>query len=145
MNEIKEMYNDVIMDHYLLSPNKKKLDDYTHELLGVNPSCGDEITIKVKIEDNIIKDMAFEGNGCAISISSTSILIDLVKGKTIVEALKIIENFNNMIYKENSVNVEELEEAVVFENVSNMPARIKCATLAYRTLQNILENDVNKK
>ena len=145
MNEIKEMYNDVIMDHYLLSPNKKKLDDYTHELLGVNPSCGDEITIKVKIEDNIIKDMAFEGNGCAISISSTSILIDLVKGKTIVEALKIIENFNNMIYKENSVNVEELEEAVVFENVSNMPARIKCATLAYRTLQNILQNDVNKK
>ena len=142
MNELEELYNDVIMDHYTLSPNKKDLLDCTCQMKGINPSCGDEITIKLKIENDIIMDMAFLGTGCAISISSTSIMIDLIKYKTIKEAFEIIKNFKNMINKEDS-NIDSLEEAGIFQNISNMPARIKCATLCYNTLEKLLiENNI---
>ena len=137
MNELEELYNDVIMDHYTLSPNKKDLIDCTSEMKGTNPSCGDEITLKIKVNNDIIEDMAFLGTGCAISISSTSIMIDLIRGKNIKEAFEIIKNFRNMINKE-AENIDSLEEAVIFENISNMPARIKCATLCYNTLEKIL-------
>lgn len=129
MENLEEMYNDIIMDHYLLSHNKKNIDDHTHEKEGINPSCGDEITLKLKVVGDVIEDVAFEGKGCAISVSSTSIMIDLVKGKKIDEVEKIISKFDMMIEKKDDVNKEELDEAIVFENISNMPARMKCATL----------------
>lgn len=144
MDEIEVMYNDIIMDHYLLSQNKKDMTESTHSSLGVNPSCGDEITLKLKIKDNIIQDAAFVGKGCAISMSSTSIMIDLIKGKTIKEAFEVIKKFNNMIEKKDETNKESLDEAIVFENISNMPARTKCAKLGYNTLEKILQSLDNK-
>ena len=138
MNELNEIYNDMIMDHYLLSPNKKELKEFTHSMMGTNPSCGDEINIKLKINNDIIEDMAFTGKGCAISISSTSILIDLIKGKNINEAILLIENFLKMINKE-TYDKEILSDSIIFENISNLPARIKCATLAYKTLEKIIK------
>ena len=143
MNELDEIYNDIVMDHYMLSPNKKDLKDYTYCLKGHNPSCGDEIDIKVKMNKGIIEDMAFTGKGCAISISSTSILIDLIKGKTVKEAKEIIDNFFKMIKKDKDYNKDILEDSVVFENIGNLPARIKCATLAHRTLESILKDSEN--
>ena len=95
------------------------------------------------MKDNIIEDMAFYGHGCAISQSSTSIMIDTLKGKTIEEAKKIIETFIKMIKRETTdeKELEKLEEAIAFKNVSNMPARVKCALLAWHTIEDILNKN----
>lgn len=137
-----EIYNDLIMEHGLNSPNKKEID-YDLCSLGHNPNCGDEIKLEVKLSDdnNTILDMSFSGHGCAISQASTSIMIETLKGKTIEEAKKIIESYLKMIRREELTNDEEeiLEEAIAFKNVSNMPARVKCALLSWHTLDNLLK------
>ena len=135
-----DLYNELIMEHSMNSYNKKKLDNADFCKLGHNPNCGDEITIELKLNGNIIEDMAFSGHGCAISQSSTSIMIDTLKGKTIEEAKEIIQTFINMIKREtkNEEDLKKLEDAIAFRNVSNMPARVKCALLAWHTLEEIL-------
>ena len=135
----EEIYNEIIMDHYLLSPHKKDMKDFTYCSLGVNPSCGDEITLKVKMNGDRIEDVNFTGKGCAISLSSTSIMIDLIKGKNIKEALGLLEKFTNMINEKDYSDIERLGDALAFKNIANMPARMKCANLAYNTLKKILK------
>ena len=135
----EEIYNEIIMDHYLLSPHKKDMKDFTYCSLGVNPSCGDEITLKVKMNGDRIEDVNFTGKGCAISLSSTSIMIDLIKGKNINEALGLLEKFTNMINEKDYSDIERLGDALAFKNIANMPARMKCANLAYNTLKKILK------
>lgn len=137
-----EMYNDLIMEHSMNSYNKKSLETCDMCQKGHNPNCGDEITIEVKLNGNIIEDMAFNGHGCAISQASTSIMIDTLKGKTVEEAKKIVETFIGMIKREitDESELEKLEDAIAFRNVSNMPARVKCALLAWHTLEDMLEN-----
>lgn len=105
---------------------------------------GDEITLEIKMKDNIIEDMAFLGHGCAISQASTSIMIDTLKGKTVEEAKEIIKIFIGMIKRETKTEEElsKLEEAICFKNVANMPARVKCALLAWHTLENILDKNI---
>ena len=127
MNELDEMYNDLIMEHSMNSYNKKKLDSCDFCEKGHNPNCGDEIEIQIKLggeNKDIIEDMAFTGHGCAISQASTSIMIDTLKGKTIKEAKDIIETFIEMIKRETKSDEElkKLEDAIAFKNVSNMPA-----------------------
>ena len=100
MDELNQMYNELIMEHSMNSYNKKKLDRCDYCELGHNPNCGDEIEIEVKLNGNIIEDMAFTGHGCAISQASTSIMIDTLKGKTVEEAKEIIETFIGMIKTE---------------------------------------------
>lgn len=141
MQGFDEIYNDLIMEHSLNSPNKKKLEKPTACQLGHNPNCGDEITLEVKIEDGLIKDASFTGHGCAISQSSTSIMIDILRGKTIEQAKKIIDVFAKMIKRERLSDGERklLGEGVAFENISNMPARVKCALLSWHTMQDLLE------
>lgn len=141
MQGFDEIYNDLIMEHSLNSPNKKKLEKPTACELGHNPNCGDEITLEVKIEDGLIKDASFTGHGCAISQSSTSIMIDILRGKTIEQAKKIIDVFVKMIKRERLSDGERklLGEGVAFENISNMPARVKCALLSWHTMQDLLE------
>ena len=111
--------------------------------MGHNPNCGDEITLELKLNGDIIEDMAFSGHGCAISQASTSIMIDVLKGKTVEEAKEIIKTFIDMIKREtkSEEELEKLEEAIAFRNVANMPARVKCALLAWHTIEDIL----NKK
>ena len=108
MDNLEEIYNELIMEHNMSSPYKKKLDKADFCKLGHNPSCGDEITLELKLNGNIIEDMAFSGHGCAISQASTSIMIETLKGKNIEEAKDIIQTFINMIKKENT-NEKELE------------------------------------
>lgn len=141
MDELEEMYNDLIMEHSMNSYNKKKLDSCTFCEKGHNPNCGDEIEIEVKLNGNIIEDMAFTGHGCAISQSSTSIMIDVLKGKTVEEAKNIISTFIDMIKRETKSEEElrKLEDAIAFKNVANMPARVKCALLAWHTLEDGLK------
>ena len=140
MSEIDEMYNDLIMEHSMNSYNKKKLDHCDLCSNGHNPNCGDEIEIELILDGNVIKDMAFTGHGCAISQASTSIMIDTLKDKTIEQAKEIIEDFIKMIKRENLSEEEysKLEDAIAFKNIANMPARVKCALLAWHTLEDLL-------
>ena len=143
MDNIEDVYNDLIMEHSLNSYNKKKLESCDFCEKGHNPNCGDEIELQVKLDGDKIADMAFTGHGCAISQSSTSIMIDVLKGKTIEEAKKIIETFINMIKREPQTeeDLKELDEAIAFKNIANMPARVKCALLAWHTLEDLLNKN----
>ena len=128
------------------SYNKKKLENADYCEVGHNPNCGDEITLELKLNGDIIEDMAFSGHGCAISQASTSIMIDVLKGKTIKEAKEIIKTFIDMIKREtkSEEELEKLEEAIAFRNVANMPARVKCALLAWHTIEDMLNEENNQ-
>ena len=143
MEDLNNVYNELIMEHSMNSYNKKKLENADYCEVGHNPNCGDEITLELKLNGDIIEDMAFSGHGCAISQASTSIMIDVLKGKTIKEAKEIIKTFIDMIKREtkSEEELEKLEEAIAFRNVANMPARVKCALLAWHTIEDI----INKK
>lgn len=143
MEDLNDVYNDLIMEHSMNSYNKKKLKNITYSEKGHNPNCGDEINLEIKLNENIIEDMAFTGHGCAISMSSTSIMIDTLKGKTLEEAKKIINTFIKMIKREikDERELEKLEDAIAFKNISNMPARVKCALLAWHTIEGILNKN----
>lgn len=141
MDDLDSIYTDVIMEHSTATYNKHKLQDATNSEHGHNPSCGDDITLEIKKDGDTITDLAFTGHGCAISQASTSIMIDLLKGKTAEQAIKLISIFIRMIKRENVSEEElnELEEAQALKNISNMPARVKCAELAWYTMQKLLE------
>lgn len=141
--EINQIYTELIREHSVESDNKKTLDYKTDSKLGVNPSCGDEIVLNLKINDGIIEDGAYEGVGCAISQASTSMMIDAVKGKTIEEARDITNTFLNMIKSTeelSDLDLEKLGDAATLQNINKLPARVKCAVLAWRTLEQIIEN-----
>ena len=141
MEDLTDVYNDIIMEHSMNSYNKKELEKCDLCEKGHNPNCGDEIELQVKMNGDIIEDIAFSGHGCAISQASTSIMIDTLKGKTIKEAKQIIETFIGMIKREitDEKELEKLEEAIALKNVSNMPARVKCALLAWHTMEEMIE------
>ena len=143
MEDLNDVYNDLIMEHSLNSYNKKQLENPDYEEKGHNPNCGDEITLELKLDGNKIKDLAFLGHGCAISQSSTSIMIDTLKGKTIDETKEIIKTFIEMIKRETTdeKELEKLEDAIAFRNIANMPARVKCALLAWHTMEDMLNKD----
>ena len=148
MEDLNDIYNELIMEHSMNSYNKKKLKDANYEEIGHNPNCGDEITLEVKLDGDKIEDMAFSGHGCAISQASTSIMIDTLKGKTVKEAKDIIKTFIGMIKREDESeeDLEKLDEALAIKNIANMPARVKCALLAWHTLEDILnKNEENGK
>ena len=143
MEDLTDVYNELIMEHSMNSYNKKELKDADYCEVGHNPNCGDEITLELKLNGDIIEDMAFSGHGCAISQASTSIMIDTLKGKTIEEAKEIVKTFIEMIKREitDEKELEKLEDAIAFRNVANMPARVKCALLAWHTIEDILNKN----
>ena len=138
--ELDSLYTELIMEHNVSKHNRKNIENPDLSKKGINPSCGDEITLEIKMDGDIIEDLAFQGHGCAISQASTSIMIDLLKGKTKQEAIELIKTFLGMIKREvtDEEKIEELEDAGVFQNISNMPARVKCAVLAWHTLEQML-------
>ena len=143
MEDLTDVYNELIMEHSMNSYNKKKLDNADFCELGHNPNCGDEITLEVKLNGDVIENMAFSGQGCAISQASTSVMIDTLTGKTVKEAREIIKIFIEMIKREtkNEEELQKLEDAIAFKNISNMPARVKCALLAWHTLEDMLDKN----
>lgn len=138
-----DLYTEVIGEHSRSPENKGELAAATVRERGHNPSCGDEITLELQIEDGIIKDAAFTGVGCAISQASTDIMIDLMRGKTVEEAQRLAQIFTSMIKREvtDDAALEELDEAIALKNISNMPARVKCAVLAWHTLEDVIKKD----
>ncbi len=146
MDDLNDIYTDVIMEHSTATYNKHKIENATSSEHGHNPSCGDDITLEIIMDGDKINDLAFTGHGCAISQASTSIMIDLLKGKTKEEAIELIKLFLKMIKRESLTDeeMEKLEEASALKNISNMPARVKCAELAWYTMEKLLtKNDDN--
>lgn len=143
MDELSDVYNDLIMEHSMNSYNKKELEGATCCKMGHNPNCGDEIKLEVKINGDTIEDLAFTGHGCAISQASTSIMIDTLRGKKIEEAKEIVKTFIEMIKREtkDENELKKLEDAIAFKNISNMPARVKCALLAWHTIEKCLGSE----
>lgn len=139
--ELKQIYTELIREHSSNKFNKRPLDDKTHSELGHNPSCGDEITLNLKVEDGVIKDASYEGVGCAISQASASMMVDSIKGKTVEEAKELSETFIGMIKGEikDEEELEKLEDAIALKNISVLPARVKCAVLAWHTLSEIVD------
>lgn len=140
--DLNTIYTQLIMEHNKSGHNKKILNDPNISERGHNPSCGDDITLELKLDGSKISDASFTGHGCAISQASTSIMIDLVKGLEIKDALNLVEIFIGMIKKEitDEMELEKLEDAIAFQNISNMPARVKCAVLAWHTLKEALDS-----
>lgn len=134
---LRELYTELILEHSRNSENKRHLECATCTKRGHNPSCGDEITIELLVEEGLIKDAAFVGSGCAISQASTSMMIDLIKGRSAGEAQKLADVFLGMIRREikSEAELAILEEAVAFQNIANMPARVQCAVLAWHTFK----------
>ena len=137
---LNELYTQIITENSRSKENRHPVEGATHSLEGVNPSCGDDITMKLKLTDGVVVDGAFQGSGCAISQASADMMLDLVIGKSEKEALRLADIFLRMIKGTASEEeIDELEEAGVLQDVSHMPARVKCAVLGWHTLEQMLD------
>ncbi len=145
--ELNQIYTQILTEHNNSKRNKHPIENPTVTQQGVNPSCGDEIQLELREKNGVIEDAGFTGVGCAISQASTSIMIDLIKGKTPEEALKLAKTFFGMIKNEitDEKQLEVLDEAVALRDISHMPARVKCAVLGWHTLETALGSDQKKE
>ena len=138
--DLKELYQDIILEHGKSPRNFGKCNGHNHEAKGHNPLCGDQVQVYLKLNDNKrVENLTFEGSGCAISMASTSIMTELIKGKSSLSAKKIINAFLNMIksgseLKTNDLNEDQKIKIMSLSGVKQYPMRVKCATLAWHTL-----------
>ena len=143
--DLKELYQDIILEHGKSPRNFGKCEKYTHQAKGHNPLCGDKVHVYLKLnEKKNVEDLTFEGSGCAISIASTSIMTELVKGKDLKIAKKIIVDFLDMVKNTKEITSNDLEEdqkikIMSLSGVKQYPMRVKCATLAWHTLTSAIE------
>ena len=143
--DLKELYQDIILDHGKSPRNFGKCKNHSHEAKGHNPLCGDQVHVYLKLnEKNNVEDLTFEGSGCAISIASTSIMTELVKGKSFENAKKIVNDFFSMIKDGSEIKTKDLNEdqktkIMSLSGVKQYPMRVKCATLSWHTLVSALE------
>ena len=139
--ENRNFYNDILTDHNMHPDFKHDIEDADIVLDGINPSCGDEIQLKLKTDGDIITDGAFVGDGCAISQASTDIMLGMIIGQSKEKALEYADIFMRMIRGEASdEEIDSLEEASALRDISHMPARVKCAMLGWRTLSEALKD-----
>lgn len=138
MNEIKNaLYKEVIMEHYKNPRNAKLIEDLKVYSIK-NPTCGDSVNLQVEIENKKIKNIYHKSIGCSISTSSTSVMTELLKGKTVNEAIKIINNYVNMVKGQEYDKNIDFGDAIAYSGVADYPARFKCATISWEALLNIL-------
>ena len=137
---IDTFYNEVLTEHNVRPYHKHSIEGANFSLEGVNPSCGDDIILSLKIEDGIVTDGAYEGDGCAISQASADIMLDLIIGQPVDEAKRLADIFMRMIKGEaTEEEIEELDEGEALRDVSHMPARVKCAVLGWHTMDEIFK------
>jgi nitrogen fixation NifU-like protein len=141
MSELSELYQQVILDHNKRPRNFHKLEGANHRAEGFNPLCGDHLTVYLTMEGELIRDVSFEGAGCAISKASASMMTDAVKGKTREEAEELFRKMHTMLTggPGTATEIEGLGKLAVFSGVWEFPARVKCASLAWHTLHSALE------
>jgi nitrogen fixation NifU-like protein len=142
-NELRELYQQVILDHNKSPRNFRVIENANHYSEGYNPLCGDRIDIYLDVENGIVKDISFQGKGCAISKASASLMSSMVKGKPVEEAEKLFEKFHDLITGKlgDNPDTEELGKLAVFAGVRDFPARVKCASLAWHTMINALKEE----
>ncbi len=135
-NELKELYQEIILDHNKYPKNYGKPDEYNHDSEGYNPLCGDRVHVYVEEEDGLIKDVHFEGSGCAISKASASVMTTLLKGKSVTEAREMFDEFQKLITSDVDAepNLEKIGKLAVFAGVREFPTRVKCASLVWHTV-----------
>ncbi len=131
--KLDSLYQEIILDHYKHPHRRGLREPYDAEVHHVNPTCGDEVTLRVKVADGVVEDVSYDGAGCSISQASTSVLTDLVVGKPVEEAVAVQEEFLRLMQSKGTVEPDEevLEDAVAFAGVSKYPSRIKCALLGW--------------
>lgn len=142
MTDVRSLYQEIILDHNKNPRNFRVMEDANRVIDGYNPLCGDHYTVYLKLNQDVIDDISFSGAGCAISKASASVMSSLVKGKTKSEALEMFEAFHLLVTKgaKGTDGIEELGKIGAFAGVSEFPARVKCASLAWHTLKGALES-----
>ncbi|OHU30066.1 Fe-S cluster assembly sulfur transfer protein SufU [Mycobacteroides chelonae] len=137
---LEQMYQEVILDHYKHPHHRGLREPFAAEVHHVNPTCGDEVTLRVTLDDNRIADVSYDGQGCSISQAATSVLTDQVIGLTVDEALKTVASFNEMISSRGTIDGDEdvIGDGVAFAGVSRYPARVKCALLGWMAFKDAL-------
>jgi nitrogen fixation NifU-like protein len=143
MSDFRELYQQLIIDHGRTPRNFGKLEDANHIKEGYNPLCGDELTVYIKEQDGVIESIQFEGQGCAISTASASLMTEILKGKTITEAEDLFKNFHQLVTDgdDNAASKEKIGKLIVLAGVAEYPARVKCATLAWHTMTAAIHDD----
>ena len=141
MSDVGQLYQEVILDHYKRPRNFRKLDGASRNAEGYNPLCGDKVTVYVKLEDGVVRDISFQGSGCAISTASASMMTTSLKGKTVAEAEVLFQSFRLLVtgQPDTALDRVELGKLAVFSGISEFPIRVKCATLAWHTMLAALE------
>jgi len=143
MSELRELYQSVIIDHSKRPRNFGAPDDANRSADGVNPLCGDKLTVFLRMKDGVVEDVGFEGSGCAISLASASLMTEAVKGRTEAEARAVFGDFHDLVTasptSQQDPDTEKLGKLSVFAGVREFPVRVKCATLAWHTLASALE------
>jgi nitrogen fixation NifU-like protein len=141
MSDLRDLYQEVILDHNRQPHNFRPMEGANHHAEGFNPLCGDRLSLYLKVEDGVIRDASFEGTGCAISKASASMMTDSVKGKTLDEVRGLFEDFHEMVTRSGGApaGAERLGKLAVFEGVRQYPARVKCASLAWHTLRSAID------
>jgi nitrogen fixation NifU-like protein len=147
MSELSELYQDMILDHNKNPRNYKKLDNYDHKAEGFNPLCGDHYNLYVKLDNGVIKDISFEGSGCAISKASASMMTSILKGKTKDEAEVLFRKFHKLLTSKigEEQDTGGLGKLEVFAGVRDYPVRVKCASLAWHTMNAALQEKAEKE
>ncbi|MGE5682629.1 MAG: Fe-S cluster assembly sulfur transfer protein SufU [Bacillota bacterium] len=145
MSELSDLYQEVILDHNKSPRNYRKCENCNHDAEGYNPLCGDHIFVYIDLEDNKIKDISFQGSGCAISKSSASLMTTILKGKTRQEAEELFGKFHDIVTSKigSEQDLSSLGKLAVFSGVRDYPARVKCASLAWHTMINALKDEKN--
>jgi nitrogen fixation NifU-like protein len=142
MTDLQDLYQELILDHGRRPRNFRPLDGATRSAEGYNPLCGDKVKIYVKMDADIVKDISFEGAGCAISTASASIMTETLKGKTRAEAEELFQTFHDLVTgRQAQLDAPELGKLAVFSGVSEFPIRVKCATLSWHTLRAALNGE----
>ncbi|MCP1145719.1 Fe-S cluster assembly sulfur transfer protein SufU [Lysinibacillus endophyticus] len=140
-NNLDQLYRSVIMDHYKKPRNKGALEENSVTIDMNNPTCGDRIHLTLKINDGIVEDAKFDGEGCSISMSSASMMTEVIKGKKLDEALELADIFSKMMLGEDYSDKYDLGDVEALQGVSKFPARIKCATLAWKAMEKGVKNE----
>ncbi|HET7395562.1 MAG TPA: SUF system NifU family Fe-S cluster assembly protein [Gammaproteobacteria bacterium] len=139
--DLKELYKDVIVDHNRSPRNFRKIPDATQIREGFNPLCGDKLTVYLKLDDQRISDLSFEGSGCAISVASASLMSQQLKGKTVAEAELLFDKMHALLTRDDTdADLESLGKLAALSGVREYPSRVKCASLCWHTLKSALEN-----
>lgn len=142
MDDLRDLYQEMILDHYKNPRGQKKLDRANHHAEGYNPLCGDRVTVYLLVAGDHIADVAFEGSGCAICTASSSVMTEVLKGKTVLEAETLFKRFHDLVTCKPDIqqNTEGLGKLAIFAGVREYPIRVKCATLPWHTFHAALED-----